>query len=185
MRQRTVTILIAAVATVVVACGSGDSGATPTATPAATTVPTGTAPATQPGEVRDLDFADLDLIGPMIDHFGGGEVEPERVQYLDITGDGIEEAFVIVASGGTAGDLGAALVTVAAGQPLVLGYVDAAGRIEVRFPEAGGGVVVAQSGIYEAGDPLCCPTNLRERVYRWVDDSFELISDQVIANPSN
>lgn len=180
MRRVLFPMLLGVALAAAIACGGDGQTPTPTATPTVTATPTST-PIT---DVRQLDFADPALLGPLIDHFSGGEVEAERIEYLDLTGDGVDEAFVVVASGGTAGDLGAALVTVEAGAARILGYVDAGGRVELRFPEAGGGVVVSQAGVYETGDPLCCPTNLRERVYRWNGDEFEPLSDQVIPNPN-
>ena len=39
------------------------------------------------------------------DEAGGGEVVAERIRFADLVGDdGVEEAFVIVESGGTLGD---------------------------------------------------------------------------------
>lgn len=179
---RTVALLGGAVvATMLLACGgSDDPSPTPTSTgspsPAATATSTATA-----GTARDIDFTDPSVIGPLIDHFGGGEVEPLRVAYLDVTGDGEDEAIAIVESGGTQGDLGAAVLHIEDGRPAVLGYIDAGGHIEVRLPEAGG-VIVAQEGVWEPGDAACCPSRLRERSYHWSGDEFEVVSDQVVDN---
>ncbi len=166
------------------ACGDGDASTpaptvivgTPTATPTATSTQAAS-------DIRNVDFTDPSILGPVIDHFGGGEIEPRRIAYTDMTGDGVEEAVLFVESGGTAGDLGACVMTLDGGAPTVLGYVDAGGRVELRFPEAGGGVIVSREGVYEPGDAQCCPTNLRERTYRWDGDEFALLSDQVVKNP--
>lgn len=178
-------LMLAGLATVsvLVACGgSEDPTPTPTATtsPAATASPTSTQSAT---DIRSLDFTEPALIGPIIDHFGGGEIEPRRIAYTDMTGDGREEAVIVVESGGTAGDLGACVMTLDGSMPSVLGYIDAGGHVELRLPEAGGGVIVVQEGVYEAGDAQCCPSKLRERTYRWDGNEFEVVSDQVVANP--
>jgi hypothetical protein len=164
--------------------GCGDGGGTPTPRPTTTATATPSTSATQTlTDIHAVDFTDAAVIGPLIDHFSGGEVDPARVLYVDMTGDDVQDAFVVVDSGGTAGDLGAALVSLEGGAPVVLGYVDAGGRVELRFPEAGGGVVVAQTGVYEPGDAECCPQKLRERSYRWVESAFELVTDQVVDNP--
>lgn len=170
-------------AAVLVACGGSDEPApapTPTASPTTTAAATSTQSVT---DIRSLDFTNPALLGPIVDHFGGGEIEPRRIAYTDMTGDGAEEAIVFVESGGTAGDLGACVVTLDGGAHVVLGYVDAGGHVELRFPEAGGGVIVAQEGVYEPGDAQCCPSSLRERTYRWDGDTFAVVSDQVVANP--
>jgi hypothetical protein len=175
---------VAALAAVAAGCGRSDSNSTPSSTPTASATASPATSATQAVDaVRQIDFTDPAVIGPLVDHFSGGEVDPARVLYVDMTGDSVDDAFVVVESGGTAGDLGAALLTVEDGAPAILGYVDAGGRVELRFPEAGGGVVVVQTGVYEPGDAECCPTNLRERTYRWDESGFELVTDQVVDNP--
>jgi len=173
--------LLAAVALVVAACSDDDATptptSTPTSTPTATVAPTGTA---VPADT--IDFTDPAVVGPLIDHFGGGEVPVERIEYLDFTGDGVGEALVVVESGGTQGDLGAAVFRVADGAPEVITYIDAGGRIETRLTAAQGGVIASLEGVYEPGDPECCPSKLHERVYQWDGTVFALTIDQIIAN---
>jgi len=187
-----VTSVLAGVLSVLLAaCGGDDDAALPLVT--TTSIPTATAttttteatatPQTPITDARQIDFTDITLIGPLIDEFGGGEVDADRVQYVDLTRDGIEDAFVIVESGGTAGDVGAALVTVEDGEALVAGYIRTGGRIEVRFPEVGGGIVVTTEGVWEPGDAECCPSNLRESTYEWDDGEFVLRDEQVVDNP--
>ena len=185
-RMRPVALALSAlVVAAVVACDGGDD-ATPTATPTPSPTPTPTATATSPAAITDaheIDFTDLDLIGELIDAFGGGEVDTQRIQYVDLTRDGIDDAFVIVESGGTGGDVGGALLTVEDGEPKIVGQVRTGGRVEVRFPEVGGGVVVTTEGVWEPGDAECCPSNLRESTYEWVDGAFVLKNEQVVDNP--
>ena len=173
--------LLAVAALILAACGGDEApltpSATPTATPAATSTPTGTALSAD-----TIDFTDPAVVGPLIDHFGGGEVPVERIEYLDFTGDGVDEALVVVESGGTQGDLGAAVLRVVDGSPEVMGYIDAGGRIGTRLTEAQGGVIASVEGVYEAGDPECCPSRLHERVYQWDGEQFALTIDQIIAN---
>ena len=176
--------LAALVMTIGVACNGGDD-ATPTPSPTPTPTPSPTATVT-PATITDaheIDFTDVKLIGQLIDAFGGGEVDTQRIQYVDLTRDGIDDAFVIVESGGTAGDVGAALLTVEDGKPKIVGQVRTGGRVEVRFPEVGGGIVVTTEGVWEPGDAECCPSNLRESTYEWVDGAFVLKSEQVVDNP--
>ena len=176
--------LAALVMTIGVACNGGDD-ATPTPSPTPTPTPSPTATVT-PATITDaheIDFTDVKLIGQLIDAFGGGEVDTQRIQYVDLTRDGIDDAFVIVESGGTAGDVGAALLTVEDGKPKIVGQVRTGGRVEVRFPEVGGGIVVTTEGVWEPGDAECCPSNLRESTYEWVDGAFVLKNEQVVDNP--
>lgn len=180
-------LTLAAIGLLLAACGGNDdatSTPTPTATSTATPTitPTGTSSAGI-ATVEEIDFTDASVIGPLIDHFGGGEVDPNRIQYVDLTRDGTDDAFVPVESGGTAGDLGAALLTIEDGEPQVAGYIETGGRIEVRFPEVGGGIVVTTEGVWEPGDAECCPSQLWESTYEYEGGEFVLKDEQVVDNP--
>ncbi len=179
-----ITFILSLALLVLVACGGEDATPTPSATPTASPYPTPTASATAAlTDARDIDFTDVALLGELIDAFGGGEVDTNRIQYVDLTRDGVDDAFMIVESGGTAGDAGAALLTVEDGAATIVGYVRTGGRIEVRFPEVGGGIVVTTAGVWEPADAECCPSNLRESTYEWENGDFVLKDEQVIDNP--
>jgi len=130
--------------------------------------------------VRDLDFTDPRVIGPLIDAAGGGEVPAERVVFEDLTGDGVEEAVAIVESGGTQGDIGFGIFTVDENEVASLSFFEQArGRVEVRV-----GVIVTTEGVFAPGDAECCPSQLREVSYRWEGSGFAQVSEQVIDNPA-
>ncbi len=194
-RRLLLTALVPALMVLGVAC-AGDEAVAPTPTPTPTVTatetpdlpptdtPTATATGTPSGPgVEELDFTDPDVIGPLIDHFGGGEVPPERVEFVDLTGDGIDEALVIVESGGTMGDLGGAILGVDDGDPVVMYFINVAGLIEVRFGDVGLGIVAAMEPVYADGDPSCCPSELRETIIQWDGDEFVIVSEQVVENP--
>lgn len=153
---------------------------TSTATPTASTASTATAES-----ARTVDFKDPSVVRPVIDHFKGGQVTPERITYADITGDRIDEAIVVVESGGTAGDLGAAVFGAEGGRPRLLGYIDLAGKVEVRLTAQGqvAGVIAVTQGVFAPSDAQCCPSKLREVVYQWDGQALKAITDQVIDNP--
>jgi hypothetical protein len=177
---------VGAVTLALAACG-GASGEEPTPAPTPDPTPAATATPSETGgsltSVREVNFADPAVIGPIIDRFGGGEIEPARILYVDLTHDGQEDAFVFVESGGTMGDLGAVLVGIEDGQAVILGVIDVAGRVDLRFPEIGGGIVVATEGVWEPGDALCCPSLLREQTFEWREGGFVLVDEQVVDNP--
>ena len=154
------------------------------ATPTPTASPTASASATAtPGDVRGINFADPAVLAPILQHFGGGEVPKERVVYADLTGDRIEEAVAIVESGGTMGDLGAAVFGLEQGTPRLLGYVEGGGRVEVTFGKDVAGLINVKQGVYAPTDPLCCPTGIRETVYQWDGAKFSPISSQTLPSP--
>lgn len=154
----------------------GTSTATPT--PAA---PTST-PAAQ--SARSINFTDPAVARPIIDHFKGGQITPERITYVDLTGDRVDDALVVVESGGTAGDLGAAVFSAdEGGKPRLLGYIDRAGRVEVRLGGPVAGVIVVTQGVYANADPQCCPSKLRETVLQWDGRQFAVVTEQTLDNP--
>lgn len=151
-------------------------------TPEATVEPTASAtPTLEPIEsLREADFGAPELIGPLIDAAGGGEVVPERIRFADLAGDdGVEEAFVIVESGGTMGDLGVGVYVLEGGQAVLRQFIQTAGRVEFRLD-----LVVTSEGIWAADDPQCCPSELLERSYQWDGEQFAVITEQVVQNES-
>ena len=146
-------------------------------------VPTTTAATPAAQSARSIDFKNSAVVGRIIDHFKGGQVTPERITYVDVTGDRVDDAVVVVESGGTAGDLGAAVFSVEDGKPKLLGYIDRAGKVEVRLGGAVAGVLVVTQGVYAPTDAQCCPSKLREIVLQWDGRQFAVVTDQVIDNP--
>ena len=169
------------------ACGSeaqpspSDSPATTSATASATTPATSTPSPTVETvrSLRDVDVEALEFVAPLISLAGGGEVHAERVHFEDLTGDGREEAVVVVESGGTAGDIAVAVYKLREGIPELIFFQPLSGHVEVRV-----GLVVIQEGVYAAGEPRCCPSRLRESAYGWRGGAFALVSEQVVENPN-
>lgn len=144
------------------------------ATPAAAPTPAPPPLAT----LREADFSALPFVAELLALAGGGEVPIERVQFEDLTGDGIEEAVVIVESGGTLGDIGVAVYRLVEERAEIAFFQPLAGHVEVRL-----GLLVTQEGVYGEGDARCCPSRLREAVFGWRDGEFRRLSEQVIDNP--
>ncbi len=153
--------------------------AAPTEPPTPTSTPTSTPTLSPVGSVREIDFSDPLVIGTLIDQAGGGEIQPSRVVYEDLTSDGVEEAVVIVESGGTMGDIGFGVYTLNDGVPELAFFESVSGRVEVRV-----GVIVAVEGVFAPRDAECCPSQLREVTYRWDGSGFSRVSEQVIDNPA-
>jgi hypothetical protein len=175
-----------AIVFLVVACGDGGSSElTPTSTPPAPTDPDATAlPSDWPSGLSSLAEVDFSA-SPVVDELqrlaNGGEVPPERVTLFDLIGDDeVVEAVVVVESGGTLGDIGVAVYELVAGQPRLVTFVAAAGRVELN-PDLE--LLFTLEGVYEAGDAECCPSKLREVAYGWNGERFAVVSDQTIENP--
>ena len=180
LRMRRLLLLVSAAIVLVAACGD-DELADPTSSSPTPAPPSATASPTpsQISTLHEVDFSVVEIAGLLINAAGGGEVLRERVQFLDLTGDGVEEAVVVVESGGTLGDLGAGVFALIDGQPELVQFIPTAGRIEVRL-----GLVVAIEGVPSAGDAQCCPSQLRETSYQWDGARFAVITEQVVPNTS-
>jgi hypothetical protein len=165
---------------IVAACGDGGvSDPTATTTPTATATASATGTSAPAASLREVDFSDPALVGPLIDAAGGGEVPVERIEFVDLIGnDRIEEAVVVVESGGTLGDLGAGIFSVIEGRPELVQFIATAGRVEVRQD-----LVVTIEGVWAADDPQCCPSELLETSYQWDGARFAVLTEQVVPNP--
>ena len=152
---------------------------TPTVTSTLAQTPTPTAAAGIPARsVRDIDFRSTAVVRDLLAAAGGGELNAERVRYVDLTGDGVEEAVVPIGSGGTQGDIGVAVYRVSGGTAERAFFRKLAGRVEVR-----GETLVLTDGVYERGDPACGPSRLEESVYGWDGRAFVERSRRVVPNP--
>ena len=172
----TLTILLAASAAL--ACRSDRPEPAPTPTATATATPVGF-PAQ---DLRSIDWKSAAVLDELRKHFNGGEVEPKRVAYADLTGDGQEDALVIVESGGTLGDLGAAVYSLSAGRASVLAWIDRGGQIELRLPNVGpnSALIIVKQGLFAAGDANCCPSRIKETTLRWDGSAFAIFGEQTV-----
>ncbi len=144
--------------------------------------PLATAPSDAPGtlgSLREADFTAPAVLAQLFQLSGvAAEVEPARTHFEDLIGDdGVEEAVVFVESGGTAGDVGAAVYRLVDGRAQLTQYIRAGGHVLVRL-----GLIVVQQGVYASGDPQCCPSSLRETAYGWDGERFAELSTQVVPN---
>jgi hypothetical protein len=98
---------------------------------------------------------------------GGGFVAPEVV-FSDLTGDGRADAVVLVETGGVAGAVALYLFSTD-GQPAAsdLRAVYRSQRLYRASIRASGETLTVRTPRYVAGDDICCPTRIVERVYSW------------------
>jgi hypothetical protein len=168
-------IALLAMATLVAACGSPTPEVASTTKAAATSASTAAAGSS----LRGVDFASAQYASDLSRRAGGGEISSERTRFADLTGDGVEEAVVVVESGGTMGDLGVGVYQGSASGANLVYFRKLAGRVEVRPP-----ALVVLEGAPGPSDPACCPSQVRESVIEWRNGSFEVTSERTVAGPT-
>lgn len=159
--------------------GTGASARPTVEETVATATPTVPAPAPAP-DIRDEDLTSQPGLQEFLASFGG-EVFPGDTMYADITEDGVEEALVQVSSGGTLGNLAV----------FVFGFgpegLQELLRALPESPRSGiladitAGQLVTTEEVFGPDDPLCCPSQLRQRYYRW--DGQELVIEREDVTP--
>lgn len=107
----------------------------------------------------------------------------EDVQYNDLTGDGKDEALVLVRMEGSGAYLDYYIYALENGQPVKLfertgvsqGHV-IAGEMPNSFVET--------TAVYAPGDPNCCPSQLQRTVYTWAASARVFVETTVETIPN-
>lgn len=104
----------------------------------------------------------------------GGFIAPE-IEFADLTGDSRSDAVVVVDTGGAAGIVALYVFSThgkAADSPLRAVYrSQQLYRASARVSAA---TLILRDPKYAAGDDLCCPAKVVERVYAWSDSAKTL-----------
>ena len=163
--------LLAGLLTLAAACSDDDNGG-PEATSTAASSDGTPAP-----DIRQEDLTAQPDLRAFLDA-SNGEVDPERMEYVDLTEDGVDDAVVRVGSGGEGGDIGV----------FVYGYTSQglSALLDVN-PESGslaaevdGASLVVTEPVYGEGDPLCCPSAFRVTTYAWDGSALAIEDAQTI-----
>ena len=166
-------------------CGEGGTdggGSSASSTPTAEAMTATATPAvpTPAPEIRDEDLASQPGVQEFLASFGG-EGLPSDTMYADFTEDGIEEAVVHVSSGGTLGNLAVFVFGYGpGGLQELLREIPESSRSGIRADITNGQLVTTE-GVFGPDDPLCCPSQLRQRYYRW--DGQELVIEREDVTP--
>ena len=93
---------------------------------------------------------------------GHALIDPDRILFVDISGDGQEEAIISLFSGGTAGNLGLLVYTAANGAPIL---ADSTGGYKIGGTADGSRLKITEP-IYQGWEPNCCPSGFFITRYR-------------------
>ena len=163
-RSLSLTVLLALVA-LAAACNDGDEtpSASPTPVATATTTPV-PATATPVPDIRDEDLTQHAALQDFL--AAGGEVDANRIIFVDLTEDGVDDAIVPISSGGTGGDLAVVVLGYGPdGLEELLRVVPGEARSIRAKVEAG--QLVTTEGVYGPNDALCCPSQILTTWYGW------------------
>jgi len=103
----------------------------------------------------------------------GGFVD-RRVLFADLTGEGKDDAVVMVHSGGSAGRIALYVFSAGSGRDLKIVYRNQRlyrARVRLRKPAQ----FVYSVPRYGAGDALCCPSSYRETALGWRSESRRFV----------
>ena len=114
----------------------------------------------------------------------GGFVD-RRILFSDLTGEGKDDAVVMVHSGGSAGRIALYVFSAGAGRDLKIVYRNQRlfrARVMLRDPAQ----LVYRVPRYAAGDALCCPSSYRETALGWRAESrrFVVTDRRTVENQS-
>jgi hypothetical protein len=93
---------------------------------------------------------------------GHALIDLDRILFVDISGDGQEEAIISIFSGGTAGNFGLLVYTVANRAPIL---ADSVAGYKIGGT-ADGKLLKVTEPIYQGWEPNCCPSGFFETRYR-------------------
>lgn len=182
-RHTLASLALIALMLVATACGGGDDNddATPTAPAATSTTAAETPDPADAGAIRTLDLETNADVQTLLTDTGGSYVQ-DSVIYADITGDGIDEAIVPVASDGTLGNVAFVVLTPDGDgvETLLTEQPEATNGMALRVED--GNLVVSEAAP-GPDDPSCCPSMLRETTYAWNGAALAIESEVTIPNP--
>src|SRR5205814_1628637 len=103
---------------------------------------------------------------------GHALVEKNRILFMDMSGEGQEEAVISLFSGGTAGNLGLLIYTAVNNAPAL---VDSLPGYKI-FGVADGSALKVTEPIYQGWEPNCCPSGLFVTRYRLQNNKLAQLS---------
>lgn len=105
----------------------------------------------------------------------------DQILYVDMDGDGAEEAVIPLASGGTAGDIGFLVYRGTAPTPTMAAWQMSAGT--KQWLELQQGKLVASDAIYGKGEGNCCPSGRRYVTYILQGTELKAIAERTAGHP--
>ncbi len=175
------TVVATAAASVTTAVSTVTTTAVTTAAPASGidlhSVDWRTALATQPALHAVDEPAPFDRLGPYYEHRAGlagyVAVDPDQINYADLTGDGRDEALLAVDSGGTAGTNGVLVFSGGPSGPVLIGPDSFYGSFGYKTSFQARDRQLVIGNVTGAGwEANCCWSGIQQRTFRVVGGQF-------------
>lgn len=103
----------------------------------------------------------------------GGFPSLEPIQYVDMDGDGLEDAALTLYSGGTAGDIGFLVYRQTAKGPAYVGAADGY-KLNLEIQQ---GKLIAHNMLYAFWEPNCCPGGFSSATYVIKDGKLSVVAE--------
>lgn len=144
-----------------------------------TPTPSVATPTTPPSaDIRDVDFSGVADVRQAVEAVGG-DLSLLEVVYGDLTGDGADEAVVLIPSGGTMGNIGFLVYTMEGSDlRLLLDRLGIWVAVEIE-----GKQLIQVQPLYSADDPECCPSQLKRTYYEWDGSALVVDREETVDNP--
>jgi hypothetical protein len=192
LRHTGAACLFAMVAIAFSACGGGSgtkNNDVPTVIVSGSVTPRAPLPTRPPGatpddSIRTMDLREAAPVQSLLTDTNG-EFEQADVIYGDLNGDGVTDAVVPIASGGTQGTLAYVVLTLVAGNvqvmPMQKGETSSGGATV----QVVGGKLVDMRAEFGPNDANCCPSMLRTTTYAWDGTQFVIESSTTTTNTTS
>lgn len=183
MLTRALVALLATSLLLTVACDGDDGGddGTPSAVATGAATPA-TTPTIPPDAIRDVQLEASEPVATLTEQTGGTFAQT-NVLYADVTGDGVEEAIVPLASSGTLGYVAFAVLSPdgqGGASAILTAKPEEASGLNVAVD---GGQVIVVEAVRGPDDPECCPGQLRTTTYGW--DGTRLVIESQKTEPAS
>jgi hypothetical protein len=158
--------------------------------PSAPSSPKATTTPVDASAIRSVDLNSDTAIQNTLRQLGSGEIAVRDVVYVDLTGDGLEEAVVPFTSGGTVGNIAYVVLSMPKTAPsaILTRRLErgSAGGLRMTVDTASGRPVLIETAAeYGDDDPFCCPTVLRRTTFRWDGSQLQVEREDKTQAPAN
>ena len=166
-RIRTLAIPALLIALLALAAGCGGDGAGGSITPSAPTPPDA-GPTVTPGpsptpapDIKDVDFGANQALNDFL--AAAGDVFIREIRPIDLTGDQVDEAMIVITSTGEGGVI--AVFVFGYGPDGLQEMLRVVAESGTMTAEVLNGKLITIEPLYAPGDPMCCPSQERTRAY--------------------